>query len=200
MKKAKSDSVTKLKLLDAAQRLMLAKGYSETSVDEICESAGLTKGSFFHYFKSKEDLGEAVLDHFMTSMVRAAQDSPLLMKKDPLHRFYGHIDFIIQVSRDPERRSGCLLGNFAQVLADTHPKIRMLCDNHFKTWAGMLKKEMDEAKKEHGIKNVDTELVAEHFIALFEGSLMLAKTRGDIKIIERNLKNFKSYVQSIFGK
>src|SRR5262249_4624065 len=53
---ARSDSLTKQKLLDAAQELMLAKGYTATSVDEICEAARLTKGSFFHYFEGKEHL------------------------------------------------------------------------------------------------------------------------------------------------
>ena len=201
MRKAQPDSATKLKLLEAAQRLMLAKGYTATSVDEICEAAEVTKGSFFHYFGSKEDLGRAVLDYFMSSMSRAAQDSPFSQKRDPLQRVYGHIDFLIEVSKDPERRSGCLLGNFAQVLSDTHPDIRSLCAGHFSRWAGMLKHELDEAKTAHAIKGaVDTQVLSEHFIALFEGSLMLAKTQRDIEIIGRNLRNFKQYLKSIFEK
>ncbi len=201
MRIARSDSVTKVKLLEAAQRLMLAKGYTSTSVDEICEAAGVTKGSFFHYFESKEDLGKAVLDHFMSSMSKAIVDSPFFKKSDPLQRVYGFIDFMIEISRDPERRSGCLLGNFAQVLSDTHPDIRLLCAKHFSWWAEMLKHELDEAKAAHAIKRTaDTQVLSEHFIALFEGSLMLAKTQRDIKVIERNLRNFKQYLRSIFKK
>ena len=201
MRKARPDSATKMKLLEAAQRLMLAKGYTATSVEEICEAAEVTKGSFFHYFGSKEDLGKAVLDHFMSSMSRAVQDSPFSKKRDPLQRVYGHIDFIIEVSKDPERRSGCLLGNFAQVLSDTHPDIRSLCAGHFRWWAGMLKHELDEAKAAHAIKRaVDTQVLSEHFIALFEGSLMLAKTQRDIEIIGSNLRDFKQYLKSIFEK
>jgi TetR/AcrR family transcriptional repressor of nem operon len=201
MKIARSDSATKVKLLEAAQRLMLAKGFTATSVDEICEAAGVTKGSFFHYFKSKEDLGKAVLDHFMSSMSQTLQDSPYFKNKDPLKRIYGYVDFMIEISKDPQRRSGCLLGNFAQVLSDTHPDIREACAGHFSWWAEMLSHELDEAKSRHAIKEViDTRAMAEHFIALFEGSLTLAKTRQDIGIIERNLKNYKRYLKSIFGK
>ena len=201
MRTAKSDSATKVKLLEAAQRLMLAKGYSATSVEEICEVAGLTKGSFFHYFKSKEDLGKAVLDYFMASMSKAIAGSPFFKKTDPLQRIYGFIDFMIDISRDPERRSGCLLGNFAQVLSDTHPDIRSLCAKHFAWWAGMLKNELEGAKAGSAIKkSVDTQGLAEHFIALFEGSLMLAKTQQDIDIIQRNLLNFKRYLKTIFEK
>ena len=201
MRTTRTDSVKRSKLLEAAQRLMLAKGFSATSVDEICEAAEVTKGSFFHYFRSKEDLGKAVLDHFMSSMSQVILDSPFFKKSDPLHRIYGYIDFMIEISRDPERRSGCLLGNFAQVLSDTHPDIRSLCAEHFSWWTATLKHELDAAKTRHAIKRtVDTQGLAEHFIALFEGSLTLAKTQQDVGIIERNLRNFKQYLKSIFEK
>ncbi|MGO4376156.1 TetR/AcrR family transcriptional regulator, partial [Paenibacillus sp. MCAF20] len=54
----------KNKLLNASLQLMLSKGYYATTVDEICAEASVTKGSFFHYFKNKEDIGKATLDHF----------------------------------------------------------------------------------------------------------------------------------------
>ncbi len=201
MRTAKPTSETKLKLLEAAQRLMLAKGFTATSVDEICEAAEVTKGSFFHYFESKEDLGKEVLDHFMASMSVAISESPFSKKSDPLQRVFGFIDFMIEVSKRPERRSGCLLGNFAQILSDTHPDIGSLCAGYFSWWAQMLKHELDEAKVRHKIKkSLDTQVIAEHFIALFEGSLMLAKTQHDIEIIGRNLKNFKQYLRGLFSK
>ncbi len=197
---ARADSATKLKLLEAAQQLMLAKGYTATSVEEICAAAGVTKGSFFHYFASKEDLGKTVLDHFMASMYGAVMNSPFFKKPDPLQRVYGFIDFMVEVSRDPERRSGCLLGNFAQVLSDTHPDIRSLCAGHFSGWAETLKSQFDEAKAKYGTRRIDTQVLSEHFIALFEGSLMLAKTQKDIEIIERNLLNFKQFLKYVFKK
>jgi len=201
MKTRRIDSATKLKLLEAAQRLMLAKGFTATSVEEICAAAELTKGSFFHYFRSKEELGKAVLDYFMASMFQSLRDSPFFQSSDPRQRIYGYIEFMIEVSRDPERSSGCLLGNFAQVLSDTHPDIRALCAHHFSWWAGILKHELDEAVAGLAPRKsaVDTQVLAEHFIALFEGSLTLAKTRQDFRIIERNLRNYQQYLKSIFA-
>src|SRR5436190_6027470 len=54
----------KRRLIEAAIRLMLRQGFSATTVDQVCAEAGLTKGSFFHYFKSKDEVGEDVLDYF----------------------------------------------------------------------------------------------------------------------------------------
>lgn len=171
-----------------------------TSVEEICEAADFTKGSFFHYFTSKEDLGKVVLDRYVNTMFQAVQNAPFLKKSDPLQRLYGYIDFMIEVSKDPARRSGCLLGNFAQVLTDTHPEIRTQCAAHFGLWADMLKQELDAAKAVYKVKGLDTDTLADHFIALFEGSLMLAKTRQDLDVIANNLNHFKNYLKTIFKK
>jgi TetR/AcrR family transcriptional repressor of nem operon len=198
MRTRKENPATKEKLLETAQHLMLAKGYTATSVEDICEAANLTKGSFFHYFASKEDLGKAVLDRYVNTTFQAVQNGPFLKKSDPLQRLYGYIDFMVEVSKDPARRSGCLLGNFAQVLTETHPEIRTQCAAHFGQWAGMLKQELDAAKAAYNVKGLDTGTLADHFIALFEGSLILAKTRQDLDVIANNLNHFKNYLKTLF--
>jgi TetR/AcrR family transcriptional repressor of nem operon len=200
MRTRQKNPLTREKLLETAQHLMLAKGYTATSVEEICETADLTKGSFFHYFASKEDLGKAVLDRYVHTMLEAAQKAPFFKKSDPLQRIYGYIDFMIAASKDPARRSGCLLGNFAQVLTDTNPEIRTQCAAHFRLWSDMLKQELDAAKAVYKVRGLDTGALADHFIALFEGSLMLAKTGQDLGVIANNLHHFKMYLKSIFSK
>lgn len=49
----------KTKILDAAPPVIRAKGYAATTVDDLCEAAGVTKGAFFHHFRSKDKLGVA---------------------------------------------------------------------------------------------------------------------------------------------
>src|SRR5262245_56780732 len=101
MRKAQPDSLTRQKLLDAAQELMLAKGYTATSVDEICETAGLTKGSFFHYFEGKEHLARLVAQRFYASWEEMSRAAPFRRQKDPLRRVFGSVDFWIEASRAP---------------------------------------------------------------------------------------------------
>ncbi len=189
------------KLLEQAQELMLAKGFVATTVDEICNAAGLTKGSFFHYFQSKEDLGKAVLDRFFHSQLERLGKSPLVKRQDPLERVYGWVDAAIEASKSPMARKGCLLGNFSQELSDTHPKIRSQCAARFSEWSELLKKELDEAKAKYVPRSrLDTQALAEHFIAIIQGSLILAKAKQDTKVLEQNLLHFKRYLQSLFGK
>jgi TetR/AcrR family transcriptional repressor of nem operon len=70
MRTAELDSPTRDKLLDAAEGHMLSKGFTATSVDDVCRAAGLTKGSFFHYFDSKEHLGRVVVERFYRARKR----------------------------------------------------------------------------------------------------------------------------------
>src|SRR5574337_188352 len=152
MRTRQENPAAREKLLETAQHLMLAKGYTATSVEEICEAANLTKGSFFHYFASKDELGKAVLERYVNTVFQAIHQAPFLKKSDPLQRLNGYIDFMAALAKDPARRSGCLLGNFAQVLSDTHPEIRTQCAAHFNGWADMLKQELDAAKAVYMVK------------------------------------------------
>ena len=201
MRKALSSPPTKLKLLEAAQQLMLVKGFTATSLEEICDAAAVTKGSFFHYFNNKEELGKAVLAYYMAGQFRALQSAPFSKKRDSLERVYGYIDFIIKMSRDPGILHGCLLGNFSQDLCDTHPAIGAQCGRHFEQWAGMLKRDLDAAKLKHAPKAAfNTQSLAEHFIAVVEGALILVKAKQDGKILAQQLRHFKRYVQSLFAR
>lgn len=201
MKKTRVDFPTKERLLDAAQGLMLAKGFTATTVDEICEKAKLTKGSFFHYFKSKEELGKAALNRFVAMMTQRFQEAPFHQESDPLKRIYGYLDCAIQCSKDPKAPKACLLGIFSQELSDGYPQIRSLCCGHFSQWAEGLRKDLGEAKAKYAPKkDLDARSLAEHIIAVMEGSLILAKAQQDKGVIEQSLKHLKQYLRSLFGR
>jgi len=201
MRTEQAQSPTKEKLLDAAQQLMLVKGFPATTVDEICATAGFTKGSFFHYFESKEQLGKEVLNRFYVFLQQTSQQGSFRKKSDPLQRVYGYVDRFIEMTKNPELPSGCLLGHFTQELSDTHPEIRSLCAQHFAEWAATLKQDLDEAKAQYAPKApFDTQSLAEYFIAVMQGSRILATAKQDARVFEQNLQHFKRYVKNLFEK
>jgi len=198
-KTARAESPTKDKLLEAAQRLMLAKGFPATTVEEICEAAGLTKGSFFHYFETKDDLGKAVLDRYAERGLGALETAPFRRQRDPLKRIIVSINYWIDFLNDPSTECGCLLGNFAQELSDTHPKIRVQCARYFDRWTQMLKQDFDEARSVYRPRaQIDTQGLAEHYVAVIEGALLLTKAKSDRKVFERNLTHLKRYIRTVF--
>lgn len=193
----------KQKMLDAAQSLILTKGYKATSVEDICRDAKLTKGSFFHYFKSKDELAKTLLERFCCTSVKKMKESCCgdHPGADPLERVYAHVDFALERVRGTLADQGCLLGMLAQELSDTHPQIRSICANGFEGWAQLFKRDLEAAKAEYAPKaNFSTASLAEHFIAIIEGSLILAKVKRDKKVIERNLLHFRAYLKGLFTK
>ena len=201
MRRADPDSPTKQKLLDAAQGLMLTKGYTATSVDEVCESAGLTKGSFFHYFEGKEHLGRLVAERFFSSRRQLFQEAPFRQKKDPLDRILGFVDFLVEMSGDPRAEKGCLLGTFVQELSQTHPQIRAVCATCFSEQAEFLKEDLEQAKLKYAPRaRWSAQSLAEHMIAVMQGAIILAKAKQDRDVVRTSLLHLREYLLCLFGK
>jgi TetR/AcrR family transcriptional repressor of nem operon len=199
--KADADSPTKEKLLEAAQELMLARGYTATSVDEVCASAGLTKGSFFHYFESKERLGMEVAQRFFAARKEMFLSAAFRRKKDPLQRVFGYIDFLVEMARGPGAKNGCLLGTFVQELHDSHPKIRSVCAGCFAEQCADLERYLEEAKAAYAPRGRwSPRTLAEHLVAILQGSLILAKARQDAKVLEASLEHFREYLKCLFDQ
>ena len=200
MKTTQDASPTKARLLDAAQDLMLAKGFAATTVDEICEAAELTKGRFFHYFKSKDELGKVLLERFCCDAERL-HEAMLGDDRDPLKRVYHYLDEAATHAQRPEGRKGCLLGTFAQELCEAYPDIREVCAQGFSTWAKRFGEELSRAKALYAPKaSFDPQGLAEYLIAIMEGSLILSKTRKHPSIVAENLRHFKAYLKMLLKR
>src|SRR3984885_10854632 len=105
---------SKTKLLDAALYVIRAKGYSAARVEDICEAAGLTKGSFFHHFSSKEDLALAGAEHFSAFAESIFPAAPYHFPADPLDRLLGYVDFRKAILQGELPEYTCLLGTMVQ--------------------------------------------------------------------------------------
>jgi TetR/AcrR family transcriptional regulator, transcriptional repressor for nem operon len=191
----------KTKILDSAQCLMLEKGFIASTVDDICEKAGVTKGSFFYYFKDKEDLGKNVALHFacyqqqMIDEKCCPQDEP-----DPLKRIYNLLDLVYEASNNPDNK-GCLIGIFSQELSETHPNIRKVCEEIFNKFIDKIKQDFALAKEKYAPKaSFKPEELAEYFLATIQGSLILMRAKKDNKVIQRSVKQYKEYVKILFGR
>ncbi|MBI3742675.1 MAG: TetR/AcrR family transcriptional regulator [Chloroflexi bacterium] len=180
--------------------MMLAKGYGDTSIDEICNAAGVTKGGLFHHFASKEELAKAALRQFYLMTGGQVLGAPFPDDIDPLDRVLGRIDIVIAMARAPNRPGSCLIGNLTQEVSHTHPELRAVCDELFSMWVTGFQRELDEAKAKHAPRAAwSTKSLAEHLLATIQGSLLLAKSSQDRSIVEKNLLHYRQYLENLFG-
>lgn len=181
---------------------MRVRGFNATTVDDICEAAGVTKGGFFHYFKSKEDLAGAAVMRFDDARAKESADAPFRRLADPLERVFGRLDFAKE-SRGGNKGStkGCLVGMFAQELSFTNPKLRRACEERFAWIAKDFEADLAEAKALYAPRvDFDPKRLAMLYVSIVQGSLMLAKAAASNRVLVENIEQFRAYLQTLFGQ
>lgn len=186
-------STVKDQLIQSALRLMLDKGYAGTTVDEICEAAGSSKGSFYYFFETKEDIGLAALESFYDGAQKLIQSGRYTEIEDPVKRAFGYLDHAEAVSKKIWG-DGCLLGTFATDLARTRPAIRKRVIALFERTTAAVAQIFAPiaARRRKGPTAVQ---LAEQYLAILEGSIVLARAHDDWKRIPQGLQAFREYLR-----
>jgi TetR/AcrR family transcriptional repressor of nem operon len=149
------------RLLDAALHVIRSKGYSASTVDDICTEAGVTKGSFFHYFKSKEDLALAAVEHWNTMTGGLFAQSAYQTLPDPRDRVLAYIDLRAELLQGELPDFTCLLGTMVQETFDTHPRVRDACNAGIASHAHTVAVHLAAAKAQYAADaDWDPEMVA----------------------------------------
>jgi TetR/AcrR family transcriptional regulator, transcriptional repressor for nem operon len=192
---------SKTKLLDAALQVIRMRGYSATTVEDICNAAGVTKGSFFHHFKGKEDLAISAANYWseMTSGLFAG--APYHAHSDPLDRVLGYIDFRKAILQGTLPEFTCLVGTMVQETFDTAPAIRDACERSISGHAATIAIDIAEAMKFHNIQaDWTAKSLALHTQAVLQGAFILAKAKGTAQIAGDSVDHLRRYVEMLFGK
>ncbi len=189
------------KLLDASLHVIRSKGYAATRVEDICEAAGLTKGSFFHHFKSKEDLALSAARHFAAMADELFAAAPYQVAADPLDRLLGYVDFRIEILQGELPDYTCLLGTMVQETYDTHPDIRSACDTHISAHAAAVAKDIAEAKRLYAPDAPWTpKSLALHMQAVLQGAFVLAKAKQGPQVAADCLRHLRRYLETQFPR
>ena len=191
---------SKTKLLDAALQVIRTKGYAATTVDDICHRAGVTKGSFFHHFKTKDDLALSATAHWEAMTEAFFAHAPYHQHEDPLDRLLGYVEFRGAILQGELPDYTCLLGTLVQETYATHPDIRAACDRTLTRHVEILTRDIEAAKKRHAPKaRFSAESVGYFIQAALQGSFVFAKAKQGPEVVRENLKHLHRYLESLFA-
>ncbi len=200
-KRERDPAASRQRLIDATVRLMLQQGFAGTSVDMICQEAGMTKGGFFHHFENKEALAVTAVEWWgrmgTAQYAEAWKDESL----DPLAQLHRMLDIMAGFTRRPGEHCVCMVGMMSQELAATSPALRAACEKELTLWTTHVAKMLSTAKKKHKPKTkFDPVQVAWFLNSLWQGSMLVGKTCRSQEMIRHNLKLARAYVDSLFEK
>lgn len=188
------------KLLAASLSVIRAKGYSATSVDELCAAAGVTKGAFFHHFKSKDDLAVAVAQHWTEATGALFEAAPYHAHPDPLDRVLAYVDFRKALIRGEIPEFTCLVGTIVQEAYATRPDVRDACAASIFGHAATLAADIAEAVRQRGITGDWTaEDLAQHTQAVIQGAFILAKAKDSPAPATQSINHLRRYIELLFG-
>jgi TetR/AcrR family transcriptional regulator, transcriptional repressor for nem operon len=192
---------SKTKLLTAALNVIRAKGYAATTVDDICHTAGLTKGSFFHHFKSKDDLALAAAAYWGEATEGFFATAPYHNSADPLQRLLGYVDFRGEILQGEPADYTCLLGTLVQETYATHPDIRAACDKGMSTHIALLTRDVAAAKQLYAPDAPwSAESVGTFIQSVLQGAFIFAKAKQGPEIVRENLAHLRRYLGFIFNQ
>jgi TetR/AcrR family transcriptional regulator, transcriptional repressor for nem operon len=188
---------TKERILAAAKDLFLSQGYAGTTVDAICAKAKLTKGSFYYFFKSKEDLGLAVMEWTVDRANEILGQGSYAEISEPIDRAFGFLEHLEKCA--PQIwRGGCLLGTFAAELAESNPRMQKAVSSMFQAVSDGLAHELQPiAARANGRRRMRASELADTLLGIMEGSIILGKAHRDSARLSRAIRRFRVSMEEL---
>ena len=163
-------------LLQIGLRRIHATGYAPTGVKEVLDDAGVPKGSFYHYFPSKEAFAVEVLKLYVEGENQRAERILRNGKAAPLKRLRQHFEELIKVYGASARVSGCMMGNLSLEMADHSDSIQSLLRSSFANWQASIAVVLEEAIERGDLpKSTKPEKLAAFLLNSYEGALLRSK-------------------------
>jgi len=188
----------RIALLDAAHKLVRLKGWTATSVDELCAEAGVTKGALFHHFASKEELGIAAAQHWSDVTAPLFANADYHRKTDPLERLFGYLDFRAALADGPLEHFTCFAGTTVQEIFATSESMRAACGATITGHAATLAGYFEAALVQHRPAGVTAQSLALYTQTVLQGGFVLAKAMGDRAPLLDGIAHLKTYLRLLF--
>lgn len=174
--------------METALDLFHRGSFKGTSINQVVEHAGITKGALFHYFRGKNELGYAVVEECIRGQIIETWVKPLATSVDPISDMIGILDrFGEMMEEQPELiEFGCPLNNLAQEMSTQDEEFRLRLVSLYRQWETALEKAIRAGIDAGTVKrDIDPSAAATSIVALMEGSIGLIKVNRDREHIRK---------------
>jgi TetR/AcrR family transcriptional regulator, transcriptional repressor for nem operon len=194
--KSPRGAATRDQILDAAARLIHLHGYHATSLDDVLRETGVGKGNFYYHFKSKEELGYAIIDRAVRSFVDCTLEPAFAdPAADPVEQIGSFLDGVVESHRHRNGVGGCPMGNLACELSDVHEGFRQRLAEIFVLWRAKLGDVLRRGQAGGRLRaGIDLDGGAQFVVAALEGAILMTKVTRDISVMEKCVRELKTHL------
>lgn len=184
----------RITIVDIAGELIAEKGFAHTSVDDVIERAGLSgKSHFYHYFKSKEELGHEVLARQFDVLGErglAILREPTL---DPIERLHVFIDSVVAIQAERGMKGGSPFGALATEMAEKDEGFRIRIARVFRNWTSEIASLLTQAQ-DRLEEDADPTRLSRFIVATLEGATTMARMKRDVSVMHGVATDLKRFV------
>ena len=195
MKKAEA---TRLMILQKAFELIYAKGYQATSVDEILATTQVTKGAFYYHFKTKDEMGLAMVKEILQPTLINSTLHAFLKEQHPLDAIYNLMDELLLKDGFLKMEYGCPASNLIQEMASWHPSFNNALNTLMEQWVELITVSIEQGQKKELVKKaVNAKQVALYIMSSYWGIRNFGKLKSTTKVYESYLKELSGYLNGM---
>lgn len=195
MKKAEA---TRSMILHKAFELIYVKGYQTTSIDDIIATTQVTKGAFYYHFKTKDEMGLAIINEVLKPTLASSFIEPLQGEQDPLDAIYNLMDSLLMKNEFLKVEYGCPASNFTQEMTPWNSEFNKALNELTREWTEAITATIERGKKSGVIrKDVNAKQVTTFVMSGYWGIRNLGKLENSKKVYISYLKQLKIYLNSL---
>lgn len=191
-------------ILAAAKRLVMRKGFAGMSIDDVLSEAGVSKGAFFHHFRSKADLADHLMHWYAENdlkMFRTYLAEAEAAHDDPLEQVMQFLAAFEDYLADPENPPrGCMYALYTYEDDHFENDVKGFVAETLTAWTALyIRKFQDVIDRYPPVRAVTAKQLAELFVSTIEGGLILERAHGRPGLTARQSAQFREYLGLLFG-
>jgi len=194
---------TKTKLMDIAERLILNRGFSAMSLDEVIKEAGITKGGFFYHFDSKNDLVYALMQRYreteafiFSDLFKRAEE----LTSDPLQQMLVFVKLFAEMMADMKvLHPGCVVASITYESQQVNEQVRNITTEIVLDWRKLFREHLKKINQVYSPNaDVSSDDLADMLSTIMEGGIIISRALNDPSVLEKQLLEYRSYLELLY--
>jgi len=186
---------TRDRIIETGAEIIHRKGFNHTGIQEILNAANVPKGSFYNYFKSKDEFGLQIIDYFLAHFKRIARETLEDTRVSPLNRIYRFLSAFMEYFESQNFAGGCPIGNLAQEMGDLSPAFRKKLSEAIDMMVDAYSQVLAAAQNDRKIsKNLNINDTASFIIASWHGAIIQMKLSQNLAPLKNHRKFIFDYI------